>query len=53
MYGPTAYYLACQTSTVAIFILYPVFVTLTSFYFFEFEAGGIDSMFDWMKVLAL
>ena len=53
MYGPTAYYLATQTATVVMFILYPVIVTLTSFYFFELDEHTFGSMLDWMLVLTL
>ena len=34
MYGTTAYYLSMTTATVTLFIMYPIVVTLTSFYFF-------------------
>ena len=53
MYGTSAYYLSMVTATVTLFILYPVVVTLTSFYFFDFDESGIDAMLIWMSVLML
>ncbi len=53
MYGPTAYYLATQTATVVMFILYPIVVTLTAFYFFELDENTFGSMLDWMLILSL
>ena len=53
MYGPTAYYLSTVTATVTMFVLYPVVVTLTSFYFFELDERSMGDMFDWMMILFL
>jgi len=53
MYGPTAYYLSTVTATVTMFVLYPVVVTLTSFYFFELDENTMGSMLDWMMILFL
>ena len=53
MYGPTAYYLSTVTATVTMFVLYPVVVTLTSFYFFELDERSMGDMLDWMMILFL
>ncbi len=34
-------------------ILYPVIVTLTAFYFFEFDDNNLESMLDWMLIMTL
>ena len=51
MYGTTAYYLSMVTATVTLFILYPICVTLSSFYFFQFDDNSFGAMIDWMLVL--
>jgi len=41
------------TATATLFFLYPVVVTLTSFFFFQFEETNLGAMFYWMLVLFL
>lgn len=53
MYSTSAYYMALTTSTVTLFILYPIVVTITSFYFFSFDESGFGALMDWMFVLIL
>mmetsp|Transcript_34253 Transcript_34253/g.42328 ORF Transcript_34253/g.42328 Transcript_34253/m.42328 type:complete len:122 (-) Transcript_34253:292-657(-) len=51
MYGTTPYYLAMATSTVLMFILYPIVVTITSFFFFDFDVSDFGAMLYWMWIL--
>lgn len=53
MYSTSAYYLSMVTATATLFFLYPVVVTLTSFFFFNFEESSFGAMLDWMLVLFL
>ena len=53
MYGTTAYYLSMVTSMVSLFIIYPIIVTLSSFYFFQFDESSFGAMMDWMLILTL
>ena len=53
MYGTTAYYLSMATATATMFILYPIVVTISSFFFFDFDEGGFGAMMDWMFILSL
>ena len=53
MYGTTAYYLAMASATATMFILYPIAVTFTSFFFFDLDQGGFGAMMDWMLILML
>ena len=53
MYGTTAYYLSMVTSTVTLFIMYPIVVTLSSFYFFQLDEHSFGAMMDWMLILTL
>ena len=53
MYGVSAYYLSMVTATATLFFLYPVVVTLTSFFFFQFDETNLGAMFYWMLVLFL
>lgn len=53
MYGTTAYYMSMITSTVTLFILYPIVVTVSSFYFFQFDEHSFGAMMDWMFILTL
>ena len=53
MYGVNAYYLSMVTTTVTLFITYPIVVTLTSFWFFEFDEHGFGAMMDFMLIMIL
>jgi len=53
MYSTSAYYLSMVTATLTLFILYPIVVTLTSFFFFRFDDSTFGAMLDWMMVLVL
>ena len=52
MYSVHAYYLAFITERFLCTWFYPVVVTLTSFYFFEFEADTVPDMLLYMASLA-
>ena len=53
MYGTTAYYMSMVTCTVTLFIMYPIVVTLSSFYFFQLDENSFGAMMDWMLILTL
>ena len=53
MYSPSAYYFAHVASSFFIFLLYPIFTTLISYWFFGFEPATWPQLFDWMICLAL
>ena len=53
MYSVSAYYLAIATTTVTMFILYPIVLSLTSFYFYDFDEHSLDALINWMFVLTL
>ena len=53
MYSPTAYYLAHVSSSFFIFLLYPMFTALISYWFFGFESCTWAGLFDWMFCLTL
>lgn len=53
MYSASAYYLATSTSSVCMFILYPLISTLTSFYFFDMDNNSFGAMLEWMFILVL
>ena len=53
MYTTSAYFLSTVTATVTMFILYPVLVTLTAFYFFDLDESSFSNMLEWMFILTL
>ena len=53
MYTPTAYYLAHVSASFFIFLLYPMFTALISYWFFGFEPATWSGLFDWMFCLTL
>ena len=53
MYSPSAYYIAHVASSFFIFLLYPIFTTLISYWFFGFETATWPQLFDWMLCLVL
>ena len=53
MYGTTAYYLAMATSMTTLFIIYPIIVSLTAFWFYKFEEHSFSDMLEWMRILIL
>ena len=53
MYTTTSYYMALSTATVLMFILYPIVVTITSFYFFGLDSSSFGDMLAWMAILML
>ena len=53
MYGVSAYYLATVATTVTMFILYPISLTLTSFFFYDFDEHSLGALMDWMFILTL
>lgn len=53
MYATTSYYMALITATVLTFILYPIIVTITAFYYFGFDEGNFGDMLSWMMTLLM
>lgn len=53
MYTTTAYYLSMCTTTFFVFILYPIVVTITSFYFFDIDDNSFGALMDWMLILTI
>ena len=45
--------MALSTATVLMFILYPIVVTITSFYFFGLDSSSFGDMLAWMAILML
>ena len=53
MYSTSAYYLASSTASMFSFFIYPLVVTLVSFYFFKLDNHSFSDMLDWMMILVL
>ena len=53
MYGATPYYLAMVTNSSITALIYPVIVTLTSFFFFGLEESSFSDCLDWMYIMCL
>ena len=44
MYGTTAYYMAMATQMMTLFPIYPIMVTLTSFWLFDLDEHSFGNM---------
>ena len=53
MYSVSAYYLAFTLSGLMVFILYPTFTALISYWSFGFENADWSGCFNWMFALGL
>lgn len=53
MYGVSAYYLASITTMTTMFILYPISLSLTSFFFYNFDEHSFGALMDWMFILIM
>ena len=51
MYGATPYYLAMVTNSSVVVLVYPVIVTLTSFFFFGLEESSFGDCLEWMLIM--
>ena len=51
MYGATPYYLAMVTNSSVVVLIYPVIVTLTSFFFFDLEESSFGDCLEWMLIM--
>ena len=53
MYSPTAYFLAHVGACLVIFILYPAFTGLISYWYFGFANASVNGLLDWIFCLTL